>query len=125
MCVLLVEDELMIREVMAETLQDAGFEVLEARNGDSALELLRNPPRKFTILVTDFHMPGDADGAQVAARIRSLIPAIPVIIATGRPEVLKASWREDFGYHLLKKPYLPSHLVQLVHSLLPRQRTDG
>ncbi len=120
MCVLLVEDEPMIREVMSETLQDAGFDVYEAPSGDSALELLNNPPRQFRILVTDFHMPGVADGAQVAARMRSLNPGIPVIIATGRPEVLQASWREDFGYNLLKKPYLPSHLVRLVHTLLSR-----
>ena len=120
MCVLLVEDEPMIREIMAETLQDAGFDVYEASSGDSALEILRNPPRVFSLLVTDFHMPGDADGAQVAARIRSLIPGIPVIIATGRPEVLQTSWREELGYSLLKKPYLPSHLLTLVHSLMGR-----
>ena len=118
MCVLLVEDEPMIREVMAETLQDAGFDVMEATNGDSALKLLNDSPKTFTILVTDFHMPGSADGAQDAARMRSLVPNIPVIIATGRPEVLQASWREDLGYYLLKKPYLPSHLVKLVNTLL-------
>ena len=118
MCVLLVEDEPMIREVMSETLQDAGFDVFEATSGDTALEILRDPPRLFSILVTDFHMPGGADGAQVAERMRTLIPDIPVIIATGRPEVLKASWREDLGYHLLKKPYLPSHLVKLVQTLV-------
>ncbi len=120
MCVLLVEDEPMIREVMTETLQDAGFDVCEAHSGDSALEILANPPRIFSILITDFHMPGLADGAQVAARARHLNPDIPVIIATGRPEVLQATWREEFGYYLLKKPYLPSHLVRLVHTLLGR-----
>ncbi len=120
MCVLLVEDEPMIREVMAETLQDAGFDVYPASSGDSALELLSNPPRHFTILITDFHMPGQADGAEVAARMRNLDPGIPVIIATGRPEVLQASWREELGYCLLRKPYLPSQLVRLVRSLLGR-----
>ncbi len=120
MCILLVEDEPMIREVMAETLQDAGFDVCEAPSGDSALQILSTLSRRFTILVTDFHMPGQADGAEVAARMRSLNPDIPVIIATGRPEILQASWREELGYYLLKKPYLPSHLVRLVHTLLGR-----
>ncbi len=118
MCVMLVEDEPTIRAVMTETLQDAGFDVFEASSGDSAIEILSDPPRVFTILVTDFHMPGQADGAQVAARMRSLNPDIPVIIATGRPEVLQASWREELGYYLLKKPYLPSHLVGLIRTLL-------
>ncbi len=118
MCVLLVEDEPMIREIMAETLQDAGFEVFEAPSGDSALDILSNPPKAFSILVTDFHMPGATDGAQVAACMRSLDPHIPIIIATGRPEVLQPSWRRELGYHLLRKPYLPSHLVTLVNTLL-------
>ena len=77
MCVLLVEDEPTIREVMAETLQDAGFDVYEAPDGDSALALLSDTPRKFTILVTDFHMPGQADGGHVAAPTRTYRSSSP------------------------------------------------
>ena len=120
MCVLLVEDEPIIRAVMAETLQDAGFEVVEVSSGDGAIAILNNPTKTFSILVTDFHMPGHTDGAQLAARMRSLNPDIPVIIATGRPEVVQANWRDELGYYLLRKPYLPSHLVGLVHTLLGR-----
>lgn len=118
MCVLLVEDEPLIREIMSKSLQDAGYEVLEAANGDIAVALMREPPRTFSLLVTDFHMPGDADGSQVAARVRQLIPEIPVIIASGRPEALKASWQTELGYRLLKKPYLPSDLIRLARSLV-------
>ena len=118
MCVLLVEDEPLIREIMSESLQDAGYEVLEAASGDIAVALMREPPRTFSLLVTDFHMPGDADGSQVAARVRQLIPKIPVIIASGRPEALKASWQTELGYRLLKKPYLPSDLIRLARSLV-------
>ena len=118
MCVLLVEDEPLIREIMSESLQDAGYEVLEVENGDVAVALMHRPPRKFSLLVTEFHMPGDVDGSQVAARVRQLIPAIPVIIASGRPEALRASWQTELGYRLLKKPYLPSDLVRLARSLV-------
>ncbi len=118
MCVLLVEDEPLIREIMSESLQDAGYEVLEVENGDIAMALMQQPPRQFSLLVTDFHMPGTADGSQVAARVRQLIPEIPVIIASGRPEALKASGQNELGYRLLKKPYLPSDLVRLARSLV-------
>lgn len=118
MCVLLVEDEPMIREVMAESLQDAGYEVMEVENGDLAVELMRQPPRVFSILVTDFHMPGKTDGSEVAARVRAVIPSIAVVIASGRPEVLQSRWQQDHGYKLLKKPYLPSHLVTIVQSMI-------
>ncbi len=117
MCVLLVEDEALIREVMAESLQDAGYEVLQVESGNVAIELLWQPPKRFTALVTDFHMPGGVDGYEVASRVRDVFPSIPVIIVSGQPEVLRTQWRQRYGYRLLKKPYRPSELVKLVHSL--------
>lgn len=127
MCVLLVEDEPLIREIMSECLQDAGYDVIEVENGDRAVELIQQPPRQFTILITDFHMPGDTDGSKVAARLRLMSPHIPVVIASGRPEALQASWRTDLGYELLRKPYSPSQLIRLVESLVGQSafRTSG
>ncbi len=119
MCVLFVEDDAVIRETMLESLQDAGFDVVAAEHGRHAMSLLDDSHHAFTIVVTDFHMPGDIDGSQVAAHTRALHPGMPVVIATGRPEVLQASWRNDLGYALLPKPYRPSTLLRLLHSLLP------
>lgn len=118
MCVLLVEDEFLIREIMSECLQDAGYDVVDVENGDRAVELIKHPPRKFSILITDFHMPGDADGSKVAAQLRLAIPGIPVVIASGRPEALQAAWQTELGYKLLRKPYLPSELVKMVEALV-------
>lgn len=118
MCVLLVEDEPLIREVMSESLQNAGYEVIEAENGDLAVEMMRKPPRMFSILVTDFHMPGKTNGSEVAAQVRAVIPSIAVVIASGRPDVLQSQWQQEHGYKLLKKPYLPSHLIAIVQSMI-------
>ena len=118
MCILLVEDEPLIREVMTESLQDAGFEVMQAESGDRAFELIRNPPVRFSALVTDFHMPGRIDGAGVASRMRKAWPSIPVVIVSGRPEVLRQQWEREEGYGLLRKPYLPQQLVDLVRRLV-------
>lgn len=120
MCVLLLEDDALIREIMSETLQDAGYEVIEVEHGVAALRVLDSPPRSFTIVLTDFHMPGNVDGSQVAERARAMFPGIPVIIASGRPDVLQSKWRTELGYGLLKKPYLPSELVKVVQSLIGR-----
>ena len=119
MCVLLVEDEPLIREIMTETLLEAGHQVAEARTGDEAMELIRRSPKQFIALVTDFHMPGSFDGAEVAARIRACVPGIPVVIASGRPEVFQPAWRVELGYRLLRKPYGPSQLIALLEQLLP------
>ena len=118
MRVLLVEDEFLIREIMSESLRDAGYEVVDVENGQVAVELMRQPPKQFSLLVTDFHMPGDVDGSQVASKLRETHPSIPVIIVSGRPDVMKASWQTQFGYRLLKKPFLPSDLTKLVRSMI-------
>ncbi len=123
MSVLLVEDEPLIREIMSECLQDAGYEVVEAESGLQAVAALGDPARRFTLLVTDFHMPGGIDGGQVADLVRQACPNIPVVIVSGRPDALQSSWRSEFGYAVLKKPYLPSDLVGLVRSLLVRPGT--
>ncbi len=118
MCVLLVEDETMIREIMAESLIDAGFEVHEAATGEEAIKAIRAHGHDYIALVTDYHMPGGANGAEVAASIRQVTPGIPVVIASGRPDVFEQSWRHDLGYNLLRKPYLARDLVSLVEGLL-------
>ncbi len=118
MCVLLVEDEALIREIMSESLQDAGFEVMQAGSGDEAVCLIHAEATRFHALVTDFHMPGGTDGAGVASCIRQHLPRIPVIIASGRPEVFQSAWRTSLGYWLLRKPYGPGELVGIVSRML-------
>ncbi len=117
MCVLLVEDEPLIRELMTETLRDAGYETIDVEDGAGACAVVLDPPKPLSILVTDFHMPGNMDGAQVAARARSVLPGLPVVIVSGRPEVFQSTWQHALGYTLMKKPYRPSELVRLVRSL--------
>ncbi len=117
-CVLLVEDEPLIREIMSEGLQDAGFDVVEAENGEAALALIRDGADRFSALVTDFHMPGRHDGASVASCIRAHSPGIPVVIATGRPEVFQTSWRDEDGYRFLRKPYTVTELIGLLTQVL-------
>ena len=80
--VLLVEDEGLIRMMVAEFLQDEGFAVAEAGNADEAMRLLDGPDA-FHILFTDVQMPGRRDGVDVAVHARRLYPRIPILIASG------------------------------------------
>jgi DNA-binding response OmpR family regulator len=116
---LLVEDETLIREVMAESLEDAGFAVIRAATGDEAIAMIQDDDGTITALVTDFHMPGDADGADVAFCIRQKWPDMPVIIASGRPDMMKMSWQIERGYRLLRKPYGPRQLIGVLRELAP------
>ena len=80
--VLLVEDEGLIRMITAECLEDEGFEVVEAVNGDEAVSLLAGPDA-FDVLLTDVQMPGKLDGVDVAIYARCRYPAIRVLVVSG------------------------------------------
>lgn len=87
MCILVVEDEFLIRFLLTEILVGAGFGVCEAPNGDQAAPLIEAPPEPFSLLITDIHMPGQLDGFAVANLMRTRHPGVPIIYTTGRPDV--------------------------------------
>ena len=118
MCILLVEDEWLIRMVVAEELVERGFVVCEAENGDQASALIARDPALYTLLVTDIHMPGSLDGLAVARLMLARRPDLPVIYVTGRPDVL--SHLQPFGPRevLLQKPFVLGDLVATARRLL-------
>lgn len=87
--VLLVEDEGIIRMMTAEMLQDAGFDVVEAWDGDEAVRLI-DGPGYFDVILTDVRMPGSLDGIGVATYARRLHPDIPLIVVSGYAHHLSA-----------------------------------
>ena len=115
MCILLVEDDALIRLLLSEELADAGFEVQEASNGSQAAELIRQPPGEYTLLITDIHMPGELTGMQVARLMRDHHPGMPIIYTTGRPDVVGPLGPLDT---LVSKPFTPSMLLGVVRRLL-------
>lgn len=79
---LLVEDELLIRELAYEYLCDFGFDVTIARDGAEALGILREG-RRFDLLFTDIRMPGGIDGRELAREAKQMVEGLRVIYATG------------------------------------------
>ncbi len=120
MCILLVEDEWLIRTVFAEELMESGFTVHEAESSDQASALIMEDPTPYTLLVTDIHMPGRLDGIEVARLLRTRRPSIPVIYATGRPDALNALQPLGPSEVLLCKPFATSALLTAVRLLLGR-----
>ena len=118
MWILLVEDEWLIRTMVAEELTDGGFAVREAEDGDQASALIERDPAVYTLLVTDIHMPGALDGIAVARLLRQRRPDIPVIYTTGRPDALNALQPLGDREVLLRKPFALSDLLAAVRRLL-------
>ncbi len=105
--VLVVEDEPFIRLIAVETIEGAGYRVLDAANADEALEILERRS-DVDIVFTDVNMPGSMDGWTSRAAIHDRWPPIRLIVTSGKA-VVKG---EDIaaGY-FLPKPYCETQLT--------------
>lgn len=121
MRILLVEDEWMIREVVAEVLTEGGFEVRETESGDHAAALITEAPTAFSLLMTDVHMPGRLNGIDIAQLFRAHRPEVPVIYMTARPDALNGVWSFGVRDALLQKPFVLSRLLATTRRLLSEE----
>jgi DNA-binding NtrC family response regulator len=118
--VLVVEDELLIRWAIRETLTDAGHSVVEAENAESAVRALANSVEPIDVVVLDYRLPDSTDLALLAA-IRRLSPRTAVVLMTadGTADVAKRAL--DLGaYQIMSKPF---DLRDLETSLLRAARS--
>lgn len=85
--VLIVDDEADIRKVVRMTLQKAGYDVLEAENGEKAIETINAGENRLLldVLICDIRMP-KINGVEAIAYFRANYPRVPVIVLTGFPD---------------------------------------
>jgi DNA-binding NtrC family response regulator len=117
---LLVDDEAGFREVIAERLAEAGFQVMQAGTGEAALEQLRQ--FAFDILVTDLRLPG-ADGREVLNEALARYPGIIAIVITGFGTVREAvdvTRRGAEGF--ITKPFLFEELLHELNAAVEKRR---
>ncbi|MBO9602749.1 MAG: response regulator [Novosphingobium sp.] len=111
--ILLVEDEILIRILVADLLRDAGYEVAEAASGEDGLRLLESGG-DFDLLMTDIKMPGALDGLALATHWKNLFPGRPVLVSSGH---LTAD-RMHPADELIVKPYSDARLLATVERLI-------
>ena len=111
--VLVVEDEVLVRMLIAESLRDDGCRVMEAASADEAVQLLRAIATP-DVLVTDVKLPGGMDGMQLAAHIRAAQPRMKVIVTSGHASPESAC---DVADAFLAKPFELRQLVGRVRTL--------
>jgi DNA-binding NtrC family response regulator len=112
--VLVVEDELLIRWSIAETLAHAGHTVIEAEDGAAAVLALKNHAETPDAIVLDYRLP-DSNDLMLLATIRRLSPESAVVLMTafGTPEVVTGAL--DLGvYQVLHKPFEMHDLESLL-----------
>jgi CheY-like chemotaxis protein len=113
--IIVSEDEFLVRMFTADFLDEAGFEVLEARNAHEALRLLESRP-DVAAIVTDVEMPGAIDGLELARRVRQGTPGIAVVIVSGR--VRPAPHQVPSGAKFVSKPFEPSTVLGMLQDLM-------
>jgi DNA-binding NtrC family response regulator len=99
--ILLAEDEVLIRALAAEALREAGFTVIEASSADEAQSVIA-AGLKPDLLFTDVRMPGAHDGLTLARELKTQLPHLIVVVASGHADP------QDVNRHAFKffaKPY--------------------
>jgi CheY-like chemotaxis protein len=118
--ILIVDDDVLVRLVIADYLRECGYKVCEAANADEAVAMLEAPEVSIDIVFSDVQMPGDMDGFGLARWIRANHPGVRVILTSGvdRSADIAATLCE--AGPLLEKPYSPESVVDRIRQLSAR-----
>ncbi|MCC6927478.1 MAG: response regulator [Gemmatimonadaceae bacterium] len=109
--ILLVEDDADVRGSTARALRRAGYAVLEAMDGEDALQLVASRPDTVDLILTDIVMPR-MGGAELVRRLSAQCPEAHVIYMSGYPaDSPEVAQVEALGLHVLEKPYTPAILL--------------
>jgi PAS domain S-box-containing protein len=112
--ILIVDDEPTIRMLMSDVLSGAGYAVLEAHDGPSAMRILESETR-VDLLITDVGLPGGMNGRQIADAARSTRPALKVLFVTGFAEnAVVGNGHLPPGMAVITKPFAVADLASKV-----------
>jgi CheY-like chemotaxis protein len=116
--VLVVDDELSVRILVVEVLEELGYYVIEAKDGPTAVGLLQSVP-SVDLLITDLALPGGINGRELADRARVLKPSICVLFITGYAEnAVINNGQLQPEVQLLHKPFSMQVLTSRVKNIL-------
>ena len=122
--ILIVDDEARMRKLLKDFLIQKNFQILEAEDGEKALQVYKENKNKISLILLDVMMP-KLDGWSVLRQIRQEDKAMPIIMLTARSE----EQDELFGFELgvdeyVSKPFRPKVLVARVEAMLRRTNVE-
>lgn len=115
--VLVVEPDEAVQGLVADVVNDGGFEPATARTGEEAITLLKGRQTHYCALVTDINLLGRLNGWEVARAAREIDPNFPVVYMTG---AAADEWAVQGVPNsiLLRKPFAPAQIVTAISQLL-------
>lgn len=124
MLVLIAEDQAEISDVLKESFEEGGYEVLLAATGEEAMAALDAQGDEVRALVTDIKLGSSTTGWDVARHARELKPEMPVVYMTGSESNDWASLGVPNSI-LVPKPFAPAQVITAVSQLLNASSTPG
>lgn len=116
--ILLVDDEAIIQDAVGEMLNWLGFRVTIAANGEDAIELIKESPQKFDLIILDMVMPG-MNGRECYKKLKEINPSLKVLVSTGYScDIDPQQLLEDGILGILEKPYESSQLTQAIYKAM-------
>jgi CheY-like chemotaxis protein len=116
--VLLVDDEPSVRLLITETLEELGYDWLEAADGAAALKFLQST-RRIDLLITDVGLPGGMNGRQLADAALVARPALKVLFITGYAETaVIGNGSLQPGMHIVTKPFALETLGRRIKEII-------
>ena len=116
--VLVIDDEAMIRMLIVDILEEAGYTPLEAGDGPSGLKILQSEAR-IDLLITDVGLPGGMNGRQVADAARLTRPDLKILFITGYAEnAAIGNGHLDEGMEVITKPFVISELANKISAMI-------
>jgi CheY-like chemotaxis protein len=113
--ILVAEDEELVRFVIVEALEDAGFAVMHVENAEAALSVLQIHGARIHVLFTDIQMPGTMDGVALAHHTAKNWPRIALLITSARPSPDRAGLPKKSRF--LARPYRHQQVIRHVREL--------
>ncbi len=118
--ILFVDDEPSLVRIFTQMLEHFGYQVIAKKSGPEALEVFRESPEKFDLVITDMAMP-DMTGERFAQELLLIRPDIPIILCTGYSDTIDEKRAAELGIQaFVMKPVRMAKLSQTVRNVLDR-----
>ncbi len=119
--ILLVEDEVMVRELAAEILKENGYKILESSRGEQALEISSQYKGKIELMISDVVMPG-ISGRELANLLINERPDMKVLFISGySDEVVANQGNTEENFEFLQKPFVPDKFLECIRNILDQK----
>jgi DNA-binding response OmpR family regulator len=117
--VLVVEHDVLVRTLVAAYLRECGYAVVEARNGEEAIAILR-ADLPVDVVFAEVGLPGEIDGFGLAQWVRRERPGIKVLLTSGANRTANVAGELCGQGPVMAKPYDHAELARRIRSLVPR-----